>query len=165
MLCYDRCIVLFFFLIQIELNIMKNYFSEEDKKKIIATIQAAELKTSGEIRVHIDKTCNEDVLDRAVWWFKKLNMHKTAERNGVLIYIAMESRRFAIIGDLGINAVVPKDFWEEVKEEMLSFFKNNEFVSGIAHGVSRVGDYLKLYFPYKKDDVNELSDDISFGTK
>ena len=144
---------------------MKNYFTEADKTKIISAIQAAEQKTSGEIRVHIDKTCNEDVLDRATWWFKKLNMHKTAERNGVMIYIAMESKKFAIIGDSGINGVVPKDFWEEVKNEMLSFFKKNDFVNGIAHGVSRVGDYLKQYFPYKKDDVNELPDDISFGAK
>ena len=142
---------------------MKNYFSEDDKAKILKAIQYAELKTSGEIRVHIDKTCNENVLDRAAWWFKKLGMYKTAERNGVLIYIAMESKKFAILGDSGINAVVPKDFWEEVKEEMLSYFKRNEFVSGIAHGVSRAGDYLKSHFPYKEDDVNELADDISFG--
>ena len=98
---------------------MKNYFSEGDKTKIIDAIQVAELKTSGEIRVHIDKTCNEDVLDRAAWWFKKLNMHKTAERNGVLIYIAMESKKFAILGDSGINAVVPKDFWEEDMKQMI----------------------------------------------
>ncbi len=145
--------------------IMKDYFSADDKAKILNAIQAAELKTSGEIRVHIDKTCNEDVLDRAAWWFKKLNMHKTAERNGVLVYIAMESKKFAIIGDSGINAVVPKDFWEEVKEEMLSYFKQADFVNGIAHGVLRAGDYLKQHFPYREDDVNELPDDISFGTK
>ena len=95
---------------------MKAFFSESEKTKIVQAIQTAELSTSGEIRVHIDRTCDEDVLDRAAWWFKQLKMEKTKLRNGVLIYLATESKKFAIIGDAGINTIVPKDFWETTKK-------------------------------------------------
>lgn len=144
---------------------MKAFFTNEEKQKIVDAIRLAEKNTSGEIRVHIDKTCAEDVLDRAAWWFKQLKMEKTKQRNGVLIYIATESKKFAIIGDAGINAVVHKDFWESTKNTMLDYFKQNRFVDGVVHGVLEVGVRLKDAFPYQADDVNELNDDISFGTK
>lgn len=144
---------------------MKAFFTNEEKQKIVDAIRLAEKNTSGEIRVHIDKTCAEDVLDRAAWWFKQLKMEKTKQRNGVLIYIATESKKFAIIGDAGINAVVHKDFWESTKNAMLDYFKQNRFVDGVVYGVLEVGVRLKDAFPYQADDVNELNDDISFGTK
>lgn len=144
---------------------MKTFFTEEQKHKIIEAIQTAERNTSGEIRVHIDKTCNEDVLDRAAWWFKQLKMEKTAQRNGVLIYLAVQSKKFAIIGDAGINAIVSKDFWETTKNGMLEHFKKQQFAEGVIYGILEAGEKLKVAFPYKSDDVNELSDDISFGTK
>ena len=145
---------------------MKAFFSESEKTKIVQAIQTAELNTSGEIRVHIDRTCDEDVLDRAAWWFKQLKMEKTKLRNGVLIYLATESKKFAIIGDAGINTIVPKDFWETTKNGMLDYFKRNQFSDGVVYGILEAGQRLKDAFPYKKgEDINELSDDISFGSK
>ncbi len=142
---------------------MKEYFTAEEKNAIIEAIKNAELNTSGEIRVHIDRTCTEDVLDRAAWWFKKLKMEKTQLRNGVLIYIAFESKKFAIIGDAGINSAVPANFWESTKEKMQEQFRQEQFVKGIVAGVIEVGERLKVSFPYQSDDVNELSDEISFS--
>lgn len=144
---------------------MKAFFTNEEKQKIVDAICQAEKNTSGEIRVHIDKTCNEDVLDRAAWWFKQLKMEKTKQRNGVLIYIATESKKFAIIGDAGINAAVPANFWESTKNVMLDYFKQSRFADGIVYAVLEAGMRLKDAFPYQADDVNELDDDISFGAK
>jgi uncharacterized membrane protein len=138
-------------------------FTEAQRECIVAAIQAAEKETSGEIRVHIEKTCKEEVLDRAAWWFKKLNMQHTSARNGVLIYLAVRSHKFAIIGDEGINAVVPAGFWDETKEEMRKMFVAGKFVEGIAWGITEAGRLLKQYFPYTAGDVNELPDEISFG--
>ncbi len=141
----------------------KNFFTEEQKKQIIDAIKTAEKDTSGEIRVHIENKCPGDVLDRALFWFGKLNMHKTELRNGVLFYLAVKSRKFAIIGDEGINKVVPDDFWDKIKENMAAHFKKGEFAEGLVEGILEAGKALKKYFPYQSDDVNELSDDISFG--
>ena len=139
------------------------FFSKEEKESIKSAVQEAELNTSGEIRVHIDNNCKEDVLDRAAWWFGKLEMHKTEQRNGVLFYLAVKDKKFAILGDAGINAVSPDDFWDAIKEKMLSHFKEEEFVTGLREGILMAGQALKEHFPHQDDDVNELSDDISFG--
>ena len=141
----------------------ENFFTQEQKDKIVAAIEEAELSTSGEVRVHIESKCKEDVLDRAAHWFKKLSMHKTEQRNGVLLYLAVSDRKFAIIGDVGINAVTPDNFWDEIKEQMLAKFKEQQFAEGLAEGILMAGKALKEHFPYQTDDVNELSDDISFG--
>lgn len=138
-------------------------FSKEDRKKITAAIAEAEMNTSGEIRVHIDKKCNEDVLDRAAWIFEKLEMHKTELRNGVLIYLAVEDRKLAILGDGGINEKVSDGFWDDVRDLMISNFKEGNFTNGLSEGILKAGQQLKSHFPYQTDDVNELSDDISFG--
>ncbi len=137
--------------------------TEKQKMKIIASIKEAELSTSGEIRVHIENKCKEDVLDRAAYMFEKMEIHKTEKRNGVLFYLALKDRKFAILGDAGINAVTGNDFWDEIKEKMLSFFKTDDFTGGLAEGISMTGEALKKHFPYQEDDVNELSDEISFG--
>lgn len=142
---------------------LKDFFTASDQEKIVQAIKEAELNTSGEVRVHIDKTCKEDVLDRAAYWFAKLDMHKTEQRNGVLFYLATSDRKFAIIGDAGINAKVPANFWDETKEIMLSHFKEGHFTEGLSEGIKMSGHQLKTHFPYQKDDVNELSDEISFG--
>jgi len=144
---------------------VRNHFSEGDKIQIKNAIRAAELNTSGEIRVHIEKHCKEEVLDRAAYIFEKLEMHKTELRNGVLFYLAIEDRKFAILGDAGINQKVPENFWEEIKKEMLDQFKEGKFTSGLSEGIMEAGKQLKAHFPYQKDDVNELSDEISFGEK
>ena len=96
------------------------FFSKEEKKEIEQSIKEAEKNTSGEVRVHIESTCSENELDRAAYWFSELKMHKTELRNGVLIYMALSDRKFAIIGDIGINAKVAPDFWESTKEQMVS---------------------------------------------
>lgn len=137
-------------------------FNDEEQQRIREAVERAEKHTSGEIRVCVEKACSEDVLDRAATYFTKLDMHKTKLRNGVLIYLATEDRKFAIIGDGGINKVVPDDFWDNTKLQMLEHFKQGNLVDGIAIGVTLAGQQLKKYFPYDKDDTNELSDEVSF---
>lgn len=140
------------------------YFSAEEKDRIIEAVKKAELNTSGEIRVHIENDCKADVLDRASLVFAKLNMHKTEKRNGVLVYLALNDHKFAIIGDAGINAVVKENFWEETKEIMLTCFKESNLCEGLVRGIEKAGEQLKQFFPYQSDDVNELPDDISFNS-
>lgn len=141
----------------------RNFFSKEEEEAIKTAIKNAELDTSGEIRIHIENKCPGDVMDRAAFLFKQLNMHKTQLRNGVLIYLAVKNRKFAIIGDQGINSVVPGDFWDDIKQTMLNHFRNGEFTKGLTEAVKQSGIALREHFPYQKNDVNELSDDISFG--
>jgi uncharacterized membrane protein len=142
---------------------VKKFFTKEQQKSIVDAIKKAEKETSGEIRVHLESKCKGDVAERAVAIFKKLKMHQTELRNGVIIYLAVEDRKFAIFGDVGINAKVPDNFWEDVKEIMKNHFVKAEFTEGIVEGIAMVGQKLKEYFPYQDDDVNELSDDISMG--
>ncbi|MBI9054548.1 MAG: TPM domain-containing protein [Bacteroidales bacterium] len=139
------------------------FFNEEQKKLITDAVKEAELNTSGEIRVHIESDCKEDVLDRAAYIFEKLAIHKTELRNGVLFYLSITDKKFAILGDAGINKVTPENFWEEIKETVLNRFKDKEFEKGLSMGIKMTGQALKEHFPYQKDDVNELSDEISFG--
>jgi uncharacterized membrane protein len=141
----------------------RDFFTAEEQEKIKQAIQAAEKETSGEIRIHIENDCEGDVLDRAATLFDKLDMAKTDLRNGVLFYLSIRSRKFAILGDLGINAKVPVNFWEEIKNKMVEKFKNQEYCQGLVDGVLMAGKELKAWFPYDADDVNELPDDISFG--
>ncbi|WP_461448593.1 TPM domain-containing protein [Mucilaginibacter sp.] len=137
-------------------------FNDEEQQRIRTAIEDAEKHTSGQIRVCIEKTCSEPTLDRATKYFHKLNMHKTKHRNGVLVYLATVDRKFAIIGDGGINKVVPADFWDSTKEDMLEHFKLGDLVEGIVTGLKIAGEHLQKYFPHNADDTNELSDDIAF---
>ena len=139
------------------------FFNEQEKQQIAKAIKDAETNTSGEIRIHIESECPEDVLDHAAYMFAKLEIHKTKLRNGVLFYLSVNDRKFAILGDAGINAVTPENFWDEIKETMLSHFRKNEFALGLSTGINMAGYALKKHFPYESDDVNELSDDISYG--
>lgn len=139
------------------------FFSAEDQEKLLASIREAEKETSGEIRIHIDTTCREDVLDRAAWMFKKLGMEKTAERNGVLFYLAVKDRKYAILGDAGINSKVPEGFWDCISELLARNFKEGKFIDGLSEGILLAGKQLKKHFPYVKEDVNELTDELSFG--
>jgi uncharacterized membrane protein len=140
-----------------------DHFTKEQQKQIVEAIKQAEHNTSGEIRVHIENSCKKDVLDRAADVFAMLKMHKTELRNGVLFYLSVEDRKFAILGDAGINAKVSSDFWESVKEAVLEQFKLGNNTEGLVKGILMAGEKLKKHFPYQKDDVNELSDEISFG--
>lgn len=141
----------------------KDFFTKEQREDIRQAVLNAELDTSGEIRVHIETSCKGEVLDRAAFLFDKMGMHKTAKRNGVLFYLAVKNRRFAVLGDKGINSVVPEDFWDDVKNLLLNHFREEKFTEGLIEGITLVGTKLKDHFPYQTDDVNELSDDISFG--
>ena len=143
---------------------LKKFLSESDQKAIVESIKAAELCTSGEIRVHVEPDCKvANPLDRAVEVFGLLKMHETRERNGVLIYIAYNSHQFAIIGDKGIDERVSANFWEGAKTTLAGFLKQGKAAEGICRVISEVGDNLSLYFPHKDDDINEQSDEISFG--
>jgi uncharacterized membrane protein len=139
-----------------------SFFTNEQQAKILAAVIEAEESTSGEIRVHIESSCKGDVLDRAAWVFKKLGMHKTALRNGVLFYLAVQDKKFAIIGDGGINAVVPADFWDRISEGLKKNFKEGRFTEGLSEGILLAGEQLKTHFKHMGDDINELPDSISF---
>lgn len=139
-------------------------FSPEEKAQITAAIQSAETRTSGEIQIHLESYCKGNVLDRAAEVFETLKMYQTKDRNGVLFYLAILDHKFAILGDAGINAVVPKDFWESTKDLMASHFREGNFTLGLIKGIHQAGDQLGAHFPYDKaGDQNELSDEISFG--
>ncbi|MEN6619484.1 MAG: TPM domain-containing protein [Rikenellaceae bacterium] len=139
------------------------FLSKADQSLIVKSIESAELNTSGEIRVHIESSCKADPVDRAVYIFNRLKMYETKDRNGVLIYIAYKSRKLSIIGDSGINSKVPADFWDEIKEKLLASFVSGDIVSGLTTAIQMSGEKLKEYFPYTKDDINEQSNEISFG--
>lgn len=143
----------------------QHFFSKEQRDDIKQAILNAELDTSGEIRVHIDSRCKGEVMDRALQVFQKLRIHETELRNGVLFYLAVKNRKFAVVGDEGINMVVPEDFWDKLKADMLDAFREGKFTDGLIDGITRTGMYLKKHFPYQTNDINELSDEISFGDK
>ena len=142
---------------------IKNFFNKDQKEQIIQAIKDAERMTSGEIRIHLESHCKGETLQRAIHWFNKLKMHKTQLRNATIIYLAVNDHKFAIYGDEGINKVVPDNFWGDVKDEMSAYFIKNQFAEGIITGVKRVGEKLREFFPYHKDDIDELSNEISTG--
>jgi len=143
----------------------QDFFTREQIDDIKQAIMNAELDTSGEIRVHIDTKCKGEVMEKALNVFKKLKIHETELRNGVLFYLAIKNRKFAVIGDEGIDEVVPGGFWEQIKANMLDAFREEKFTDGLIEGITQTGTYLKKHFPYQTDDVNELPDEISFGKK
>jgi uncharacterized membrane protein len=136
--------------------------SDKEQEKIKQSIEWAEKSTSGEVRVCVEEKCDKDAYERAVECFFDLKMQETKLRNGVLVYIALDDHKFAIIGDSGINNLVPKDFWDSTKGLTLERFKSNEIAEAISVGVIEAGKQLKKYFPYQSDDLNELPDDIVF---
>jgi uncharacterized membrane protein len=140
------------------------FFTPEGRKLIEQAIAEAEHDTSGEIRVHVETSFTGDILDRAATVFARLKMHRTKLRNGVLIFFAIENKQFAIIGDTGINQLVPDNFWNDIKTVMETHFRNSEFALGLSIGVRMVGEHLKKHFPFQKDDANELSNEITFDT-
>ena len=142
---------------------VEDFLTTEDEQEIVEAIRMAEKNTSGEIRVHIEKTTSLDAYDRAMEVFHELKMDETELKNGVLIYLAVEDRNFVICGDQGINDVVPNDFWNATKLVMANDFQRGKFKQGLIDGILRAGEQLKQYFPYDNDDVNELPNEISKG--
>jgi uncharacterized membrane protein len=141
----------------------KDFFSETERLQIIDAIKQAELNTSGEIRVHIEPTCDGDAYERGMKVFESLGMHATELKNGVLFYVAYQSKKFAILGDKGIHEKVSQQFWDAEKEVLLNHFKDNQYAAGLCKAIADAGSKLKQYFPYADNDTNELSDDISYG--
>ncbi|GHE28196.1 TPM domain-containing protein [Sphingobacterium griseoflavum] len=139
-------------------------FSTTDQDKIVQAISVAEGQTSGEIRLVVDrKVAAKSVVDAALGYFRKLDMHKTRLKNGVLIYLATEDHEFAIIGDEGISRRVDANFWDDTKEQMASFFRKGELVEGLVAGIHHTAEQLKRFYPRGVDDINELPDEIHFG--
>lgn len=141
----------------------KLFFTPEEKAKIKQAIAQAEKQTSGEIRVHLESTCAEEVLDRAAFIFEELDMHETAQRNGVLFYLSYEDKKFAILGDAGINKVVAPNFWDQIRDELRASFAQGRFAEGLIKGITAAGAQLQQHFPYRRSDENELSNDVSYG--
>lgn len=135
----------------------------EKRNEIKSAISKAEKLTSGEIRVFFEDKCKTNVLDQAAFIFHKLKMDQTKDRNGVLIYISVADHKFAIIGDVGIHQKVKDDFWNKIKEEMTVHFKGGDISGGLIHAINESGKALATYFPYSKDDRDELPDEIIFG--
>ena len=142
---------------------VENFLTKAEEQEIVAAIGVAEKNTSGEIRVHIEKENTIAPIDRAVEVFHHLNMEKTKERNGVIIYVAVKSKQFAIYGDKGIHDIVGDDFWNSTKELMQNHFKSGNFKQGLIDGILKAGEQLKTHFPNQDDDTNELSNEISKG--
>jgi uncharacterized membrane protein len=139
-------------------------FDKAGQARIVQAIREAEKNTSGEIKVHVEKKCpTRNALERSKQVFFKLKLQETQLRNGVLFYLATDNRKFAILGDEGIFAVIPKDFWDEIKQQMQVRFREKQFVEGLCEGIRKAGEQLKTHFPYQSDDINEISDEISFG--
>ncbi|WP_293873842.1 TPM domain-containing protein [Flavobacterium sp.] len=149
------------------------FLTRDEEQAIVEAIGKAEKNTSGEIRVHLENGSSHkdeqsqqfamSPLERAVEVFHQLDMEKTHERNGVIIYVAVSSKQFAIYGDKGIHDKVADTFWDSAKEVMLSHFKNGNFKQGLIEGILKAGDQLQKYFPHQEDDTNELSNEISKG--
>lgn len=140
-----------------------SFLSKEDQKQILAAIAEAENRTSGEIRLRVENHCSGDPLQRAIKVFELLRMHRTKDRNGILLYVSFDDRKIAIYGDEGIHRRVPENYWQSTLDQMRIDFAKGQYASGLVRAIKDVGTKLKQFFPYQTDDVNELKDDISHG--
>ena len=140
----------------------ENFFSKMEEDQILRAIKDAEKDTSGEIKVHIDFNIYPDTMKRARKIFVESGMRKTKLKNGVLFYLSISDKNFAIIGDNGIDEKVPDNFWELTKNIVVEHFKKDSFVRGLAEGIKKAGEQLAIFFPYEKSDINELPDSISY---
>ncbi len=141
----------------------QDLLSEAERERVLQAIHKAEERTSGEVRVHLDDTITDNVLDHAAFVFEELGMFRTRDRNGVLIYVSLADRQAAVIGDAGINARVPEGFWDDVLALLREDFSHGRFADGLCKAIGQVGEKLHTLFPYQRDDRNELPNDISFG--
>ncbi|WP_068595859.1 TPM domain-containing protein [Vaginella massiliensis] len=137
------------------------FFNKKQEKKIIKAIIKAEKKTSGEIRIHVESQPSDDHIQRSIQVFKDLGMQNTKHRNGVLFHISPADHNFTIIGDEGINAVTPENFWEEIKSVVIAHYQQQQYTKGTIEGIKMTGKALKKYFPHEEHDENELPNEIS----
>ena len=139
----------------------KEFIGALDQARIVGAIGDAEKRTSGEIRLHIQpKILGAELRDLAERTFERLGMTKTSHRNGVLLFVASEDRKFVILGDKGIDDVVPAGFWDDIAAKLTIRFRDGDFTAGIVDAVEAIGEHLAAFFPRSADDVNELPDDI-----
>jgi len=143
----------------------KEFFSEEERESIVAAVQTAEQRTSGEVRVFVEHRCRYvNAIDRAIEIFGNLQMYKTDLRNAVLVYVATKDRQLAVLGDEGIHQKVGDQYWEDEVKKMIAAFNRDNVAEGVRQCVLSIGETLCTHFPYNKDtDKNELPDDIVFG--
>ncbi|MFL0352024.1 TPM domain-containing protein [Xanthomarina sp. GH4-25] len=142
---------------------IEDFLTPQEEQEIVNAIRVAEQNTSGEIRVHLEKSSKTDVFNRAMEVFHYLKMDNTKEQNGVLIYVAVEDKTFVIFGDKGINDIVGKDFWNDTKDVIQAQFKSGKFKQGLVDGILKAGQALEIHFPWQHNDINELPNDISKG--
>ncbi len=140
---------------------VEDFLTREEELEIVQAILEAEKNTSGEIRVHIESHTRLDHFERAKEVFHLLKMDNTKQENGVLLYVAVNDRKFVIYGDSGIDKVVPDTFWDSTKNAMETRFKEGNYKQGILDGVAMAGKELEAHFPWQHGDTNELSNEIS----
>jgi len=140
---------------------VRRFLGEADLAAVAASIATAEAATSAEIRVHLDARCPGEALARAALVFERLGMHRTAARHGVLIYVSIEDRKLAVLGDRGIHERVGQAYWDGLVASVLAHFRGERFRDGLVHAVGEVGAVLRQLFPRRPDDVNELPDRVS----
>lgn len=139
----------------------EDFLTPREESQVVEAIKQAEKNTSGEIRVHINEEIHLNQYEHAQEIFEELNMVETKDRNGVLFYLAVNEKGFSILGDIGIDAVVPDDFWEDTRDLVLSHLAKGERVAALVNGILKAGEALKKYFPYQSNDTNELPNAIS----
>lgn len=142
---------------------VEDFLTAEQEQEIVKAIRLAEKNTSGEIRVHLERTTQKEVMERAFEVFHFLKMDETRLRNGILFYVAVDDKKFSVIGDNGINEVVPDNFWNSVKDLVIGEFKKGNYSNGLVQGIVETGTKLKEFFPYESNDQNEIDDTISIG--
>lgn len=141
----------------------RRWLAPEDERRVLAAIREAERMSSGEIRVHVDARCKGDPLEEARRWFAALGTSATAERNGVLLYFAVEDRKFAVAGDVGIHAAVGDEFWQALRDRLAERLREGRAGDGVVEAVLEIGRALAASFPRGAGDRNELPDDVSWG--
>ncbi len=141
---------------------LNDYLNKKEQVAILQAIRDAENQTSGEIKVHIENRCEKELLKRAESVFHLLLLHETEHKNGILIYIAFQDKKVAILGDTGIDALTPENYWENEVSTLIQQFKQQNFAAGIVQTIQAIGDKLQTFYPIQDNDVNEISDEISF---
>ena len=137
-----------------------DFLNQLRHEEIVAAIQNAEQKTSGEIRVFVSRKKIADAVAAAQAQFTRLGMTRTRHRNGVLIFVAPRARKFAVIGDTAVHQQCGDAFWQALATEMTGHFQKSEFTAGIVHGIQKAGELLAAHFPAQPGDANELPDQV-----
>jgi uncharacterized membrane protein len=145
---------------------IEDHISQEQEIRVVEAIHTAESRTSGEIKVHLERFCKGDPLDRAKSLFLQLGLHQTERRNGVIIYVALDAHKAAIWGDEGLYCQTDPGFWTAEMDTMLEHFRCGDVAGGLIRAISDIGERLAELFPRQAGDdenPNELSDEVSYG--